>query len=130
MADDDRDLTPGPFPSLLGFRVVRADADGALVEADPGPENLNGGGIVHGGYLSTLLDTTTGWAVHSVLPAGVPAPHVQMSVQFVRAALPGTTLTCRARCISAGRRIASAEAEITQGEKVIARAVTSHAVIG
>lgn len=51
------------------------------------------------------------------------------SVQFVRAALPGTTLVCRGRCVTAGRRIASAEAEITQGDRIIARAVTSHAVL-
>lgn len=128
-ADDPR-IGPGPFAVHLGFRVVRADADGAHVEADPGPEHLNGGGIVHGGYLSALLDSTTGWAVHAKVPVGVAAPHVQISVQYVRAALPGVTLVCRGRCVSAGRRICSAEAEITQGDRVIARAVTSHAVLG
>lgn len=129
MPDDVRRIEPGPLSALLGFRLVHVDEDGARVEADPAPEHLNGGGIVHGGYLSALLDTTTGWAVHAQLPAGVAAPHVQISVQFVRAALPGATLVCRGRCVSTGRRIASAEAEITQGERTIARAVTSHAVL-
>lgn len=127
--NDEPDYSPGPFSVLLGFRVERADQDGSLVEADPGPDHCNGGGIVHGGYLSALLDTATGWAVHAQLPDDVAAPHVQISVQFVRAALPGTTLVCRGRCVTAGRRIASAEAEITQGDRVIARAVTSHAVL-
>jgi uncharacterized protein (TIGR00369 family) len=125
----DERIEPGPFSAQLGFRLVRVDAEEAVVEADPAPEHLNGGGIVHGGYLSALLDTATGWAVHQHVPAGVAAPHVQISVQFVRAALPGATLVCRGRCVSAGRRIASAEAEIVQGERVIARAVTSHAVL-
>ena len=120
--------TPGPFAAMLGFRVVRADQDGALIEADPRPEHLNGGGIVHGGYLSTLLDSTTGWAVHA-RSEGVAAPHIHISVQFVRAALAGDTLVCRGRCVTIGRRVASAEAEITQGNRVIARAVTSHAVL-
>ncbi len=128
-ADDTR-ISPGPFAAMLGFRVIRADADGALVEADPGPEHLNGGGIVHGGYLSALLDSTTGWAVHARVPAGIAAPHVQISVQFVRAAHHGATLVCRGRCVNAGRRISSAEAEITQDDRVIARAVTTHAVLG
>jgi acyl-CoA thioesterase len=128
--DGDGRGTPGPFSQLLGFRMVRADADGAVMEADPGPEHLNGGGIVHGGYLSALLDSTTGWAVHSQVPVGIAAPHIQITVQFVRAALGGTTLVCRGRCVSAGRRIATAEAEITQGDRVIARAITSHAVLG
>ena len=39
----------------------------------------------------------------------------------------GSDLVCRGRCIRAGRRVAAAEAEITQGGNVIARAMTSHA---
>ena len=121
--------TPGPFSALLGFRYLSLENGEAVVEADPGPEHCNGGGIVHGGYLSSLLDTTTGWAAHSNLPAGSAAPHVQLSVQYVRAALPGTTLVCRGRVVGSGRRIASAEAEITQDGRVVARAITSHAVV-
>jgi acyl-CoA thioesterase len=128
-ADHEDRIGPGPFSEHLGFRVLRADQDGSLVEADPRPEHLNGGGIVHGGYLAALLDSGTGWAVHARVPAGTAAPHVQMSVQYVRAAHAGTTLVCHGRCVTAGRRIASAEAEITQGERVIARAVTTHAVL-
>ncbi len=128
-ASDPERIGPGPFSESLGFRILRADEDGAVIEADPRPEHLNGGGIVHGGYLTSLLDSATGWAVHARLPDDVPAPHVQLSVQYIRAAVAGQTLVCHGRCISAGRRIASAEAEITQGERVIARAVTSHAVL-
>ena len=128
-ADDEERISPGPFSSMLGFRLISVDDNEAVIEADPGPEHINGGDIVHGGYLSTLLDSTTGWAVHQHVPPGVPAPHVQISVQFVRAAVAGQTLVCRGRCVTSGRRIASAEAEITQGDRVIARAVTSHAVL-
>ena len=129
VAEDGERIGPGPFSALLGFRVLRADEEGSVVEADPGPEHLNGGGIVHGGYLTALLDSATGWAVHALVPVGVAAPHVAISVQYVRAAVAGQTLVCHGRCFTAGRRIASAEAEITQGDRIIARAVTSHAVL-
>jgi uncharacterized protein (TIGR00369 family) len=133
-ADDSPDPSrdgpaPGPFSSLLGFRYVTIGESEAVVEADPGPEHCNGGGIVHGGFLASLLDTTTGWAVHARVPAGTSAPHVHLSVQYVRAALPGTTLVCRAHCISVGGRIGSTEAEITQQGTVVARAVGTHAVL-
>ena len=121
--------TPGPFSALLGFRYVSVDEREAVVEADPGPEHCNGGGIVHGGFLAALLDTTTGWAVHARVAPGVAAPHVQLAVQYVSAAVPGTTLVCRGRCEVAGRRIGSTEAVITQGDRVIARAVASHAML-
>ena len=46
---------PGPFSALLGFRYVIIDDTEALVEADPGPQHCNGGGIVHGGFLASLV---------------------------------------------------------------------------
>lgn len=128
MTDSERSK-PGPFSTTLGFRLISVDQDGAVVEGDPGPQHLNGGGIVHGGYISSLLDTTTGWAVHARITPGDAAPHVQISVQFVRAAVAGRPLVCRGRCISAGRRIACAEAEITQGDRLIARAASTHAIL-
>ena len=81
----------------------------------PGREHCNGGGIIHGGFLASLLDTTTGWAVHARVAEGAAAPHVHLSVQYVRAAVPGVPLVCRGRCVSVGRRVGSTEAEITQG---------------
>ena len=121
--------TPGPFSALLGFRYISVDADGAVVEADPGPEHCNGSGIVHGGFIASLLDTTTGWAVHARVPEGVAAPHVQLSVQYVRAAVPGTPLVCRARCLNVGKRIGSTEAELMQGGAIVAKASGTHAVL-
>ena len=130
MSDDEERRSPGPFSRLLGFRLVEATAEGVVIEATPTAEHANGGGILHGGYLASLLDSTTGWAVHASLPAGVAAPHLHISVQFLRAGIPGVPLRCSGHCIRAGRRVAAAEAEITQNGKVIARAVTSHAVLG
>ena len=120
------DLELGPFSRSLGFRLVSADESGSVIEATPGPEHVNGGGIVHGGYLAALLDSTTGWAVRGALP-GVAAPHATLSAQYIRVAVLGSDLVCRGRCVRAGRRVAAAEAEITQDGKVIARAITSHA---
>jgi uncharacterized protein (TIGR00369 family) len=121
--------TPGPFSALLGFRYVGVDEAEAVVEAEPSAEHCNGAGIVHGGFLASLLDTTTGWAVHARVPAGVAAPHVHLTVQYVRAAVPGEVLVCRARCIAVGGRIGSTEAEITQRGVVVARGVGTHAVL-
>ena len=129
--DDDPDgrTGPGPFSSMLGFRLVEVGDERVVMEALPGPEHANGGGILHGGYLTSLLDSATGWAVHASLPADQAAPHTSLTVQYLRAALPGTTLVCTGRCLRAGRRVAAAEAEIVQDGKVIARAMTNHTVL-
>lgn len=119
----------GPFSAHLGFRVVRADADGAVVEADPQPEHLNGGGILHGGYLSALLDSATGWAVHGAGPEGMVAPHVTLTTQFLKAGVADRPLVATATCTSVGRRICTTQGEVTQDGRVIARATGTHAVI-
>src|SRR3954452_968917 len=121
--------TPGPFSTLLGFRYVSIGPDEAVVEAEPAPEHCNGSGIMHGDFLASLLDSTTGWAVHARVPTGVAAPHVQLSVQYLRAAVPGKTLVCRSRCLSVGRRIGSTEAEVTQDGVLVAKATGTHAVL-
>ena len=117
------------FAHLLGFTYVRADAHEAVIEVMPQPEHCNERGIVHGGFLAALLDTTTGWAVHVVLPEGTAAPHFQLAVQYLSAAVPGITLTCVGRATKSGRRTAATEAEILQDGKVVARAIASHAVL-
>ena len=129
MSDGGQRVGPGPYSSMLGFRLVEATEEGAVMEATPGPDHANGGGILHGGYLASLLDSTTGWAVHAALAPEQAAPHLHISVQFLRAGIPGVPLRCEGHCVKAGRRVAAAEAEIVQEGRVIARAVTSHAVI-
>lgn len=128
MTTDARRIGPGAFAELLGFRAVNEGPDPFVVEATPGEEHLNDGGIVHGGYLAALLDSTTGWAVHAHLPPGTAAPHLHLSVQYLRPAFAGQPLRCRGRCVKTGRRVFAAEAEITQGDRVVATATTTHLV--
>src|SRR3712207_269295 len=128
---DEQDPTsPGPFSVMLGFQLVERGPEGVVIEATPAPEHANGGGIPHRGYLPLLPASRTGWAVHSALEHDRPAPHTHLSVQYIRAGLVGKPLVCRGRCVKAGRTVCAAEAEITQDGKVIARAVSSHAVMG
>jgi acyl-CoA thioesterase len=120
---------PRSFAHLLGFTYVRADANEAVVDVMPQPEHCNERGIVHGGFLAALLDTTTGLAIHHVLPDGTAAPHFQLTVQYLNAAVPGITLTCVGRATKSGRRAAATDAEILQDGRVVARAIASHVVL-
>jgi uncharacterized protein (TIGR00369 family) len=120
---------PQSFRQLLGFTYVRADAHEAVVEVMPLPEHCNERGIVHGGFLAALLDATTGWAVHVVLPEGTAAPHFHLTVQYLNVAVPGVTLTCVGRATKSGRRAAATNAEIFQDSKLVARGIASHAVL-
>jgi uncharacterized protein (TIGR00369 family) len=75
-----------------------------------------------GGWISTLLDSAMGCAVHSMLKPGHGFTTVDMTVSFVRAVLPTTgKLTCEAKIIHSGGRIATAEGRVIDaGGKLIA----------
>lgn len=120
---------PQSFAHLLGFTYVRANLDEAVVEVMPRPEHCNERGTLHGGFLASLLDTTTGLALHAAMPAGTTAPHFQLSVQYLTAGVAGVTLTCVGHATKSGRRTGATDAEIFQDGKVIARAIGSHVVL-
>lgn len=121
--------TPGTFSASLGFVYVKADGDGAVVEVDPEPRHCSERGAVHGGLLAALIDTTTSLALHAALPGGETAPHVGLQVQYLSAALPGTPLRCEARAVKSGRRLGATEAEVFQGDRLVARGTGTHLVL-
>ena len=120
---------PQSFAHLLGFTYVRAHRDEAVIEIMPLPEHCNERGTLHGGFLASLLDATTGLALHAVLPPGTTAPHFQLTVQYLNPGVAGITLTCVGRTTKSGRRTGATDAEIVQDGKVIARGVGSHVVL-
>jgi uncharacterized protein (TIGR00369 family) len=49
------------------------------------PLGIVHGGIVHGGYFFTLLDSAAGCAVHTTLPAGTGFTTLELKINFIRA---------------------------------------------
>lgn len=109
---DARDLTEG-LNGHLGFRLVDWREGFAQIAVDLKDQHKNRQGGLHGGVTASLIDATTGFC-------GVYEPDpdkrrgnvtVSLNVNFVGRA-KGTTLTCTAKLIRAGRRIYFASAEV------------------
>jgi uncharacterized protein (TIGR00369 family) len=49
----------------LGFKIVRIDPEGTVVEMPVHPPALNGSGNLHGGAIATLIDVACGMAAGS-----------------------------------------------------------------
>jgi uncharacterized protein (TIGR00369 family) len=56
-----------------------------VLDAAPSQEFLNPLGTVHGGWISTLLDSAMGSAVHSTLKPGHRYTTIDMTISFVGA---------------------------------------------
>src|SRR5215469_686906 len=107
------ELPTPPIMSTMGIERIEV-AEGVVDLWMPVQEfHYNPLGTVHGGVLATLLDTGTGCAVHSVLPAGIGYTSLDLHTRFLRPATVETgVLHCRGTLLSRTRRSAVAEAKL------------------
>ena len=95
-----------PFAAETDILIAEVDSGRVVFEATPSRRFYNPLGTVHGGWISTLLDSAMGCAVHSVLKAGQAYTTVDMTVSFVRPVFEKTgRLRCEGKIIHAGNRI-------------------------
>jgi uncharacterized protein (TIGR00369 family) len=121
------DLPAPPILATLGFELESVEPGRVVFALDPAEYHYNPIGSVHGGVFATLLDSATGCAVHSMLPAGVGYTSLDLSVKFLRAMVVDTG---RVRCVGTvthlGGRTALAEARLTDGrDRLLATATSS-----
>jgi uncharacterized protein (TIGR00369 family) len=121
------ELPAPPIIATLGFELDSVEPGRVEFSFAPEEFHYNPIGSVHGGVYATLLDSATGCAVHSLLPAGVGYTSLDLTVKFLRAI---TVDTGRVRCIGTvphlGGRTALAQAELRDGaDRLLATAVSS-----
>ncbi|MEU5567025.1 PaaI family thioesterase [Micromonospora musae] len=124
------ELPPPPVSRLLDISRMTVDEGLVTVELVPQEFHYNPLGSVHGGILSTLLDTAAGCAVHTTLPAGVAYTSLDLNVKFLRpATVDSGTLVCVGTVLQRGRRTALAEARITDADSRLIAHATSTCLI-
>ncbi len=103
-------ISPPPAANLVGYRLCDVDKGYAAFELNPGEYHYNPFATVHGGILSTLLDSTMAASVISTLPAGFSCSTIELKVNFIRPVTVETgVLKCEARPVHTGKKLATAE---------------------
>ncbi|GAA0809518.1 PaaI family thioesterase [Spirilliplanes yamanashiensis] len=121
---------PPPIMHTIGADGFEAEEGRVTVLLQPQEFHYNPLGTVHGGILSTLLDTAAACAVHSTLPAGVGYTSLDLSVKFLRpVTLASGRLRCEGTVLQRGRRTALAEARLHDGAGKLAAHATSTCLI-
>src|SRR5689334_7326429 len=127
MAMVEGDAPPPPIRATLGFTDFRPTRGSVTVEMPAAGFHYNPLGSVHGGVISTLLDTAAGCSVHSTLEVGEMYTTLDLSVKFLRpVTVDSGVLRCVGSVIQRGRRTALAEATLhDEAGKLLAHATSS-----
>ena len=126
METDDRKKTLArqfieaiPHARVLGMSLTEIGEAEAVITM-PYDKKLIGDpltGVIHGGAVSTLMDTCGGAAVmsHPAGPYGTAT--IDLRIDYMRSATPGQTITARATCYHITRSVAFVRAVATDEDE-------------
>ena len=99
----------------------------AIFQGMPAVRFYNPLGTVHGGWISTLLDSCMGCAIHSRLARGQGHTTTELHINFVRPVFEKTgPLRAEGRVIHFGRQIATSEGKLVdEAGKLYAHGTTT-----
>ncbi len=112
--------------NTLDFNLVEISAERAVFAGTPGRHVYNPIGSVHGGYAATLLDSACGCAVHARLGAGQGYTTLELKIAYHRGMTDATgPVRAEGVVVSIGRRVAFAEARLTDAAGRLYASATS-----
>ncbi len=128
MMDVPAELVESAFSRLLGCRLQKLDSGLAEVALALAPQLRNRGGNLHGGVLFSLVDITMGLACSASHGFDQRSATLECKINYLRAVSDGE-VCCVARVLHAGRRTLVVEADVCQGDKLVAKAQGTFAVL-
>jgi len=109
----DGRLPAPPIAKTLSFVLTEIGDGFAVFEGDAGEHLLNPLGVVHGGWALTLIDSATGCAGQTILPAGVSYTSIETKANFSRPITRDAgRVRAEGRVVGRGRRIISCEGRV------------------
>jgi uncharacterized protein (TIGR00369 family) len=125
------EVSPPPMLELLNIHIAEVEAGRVVFTGIAEPRFYNGMGVAHGGYAATLLDTSLGCAINTMMPAGRRFTTLELSVNLTRPLTQEAgLLRCEAKVVHVGGRVATSEGRITdKNGKLYAHGTTTCIVV-
>jgi len=111
-----------PFNRLLGLRGESVAIGGCVLTLAVREEFIGDPRrpALHGGVVSSLIDTAGGLAAWSALPPGESVSTVDLRVDYLEPAGLGADLRATAALVRKGNRVCHVRIEVTQGDVLVA----------
>lgn len=119
-----------PFINFLGLEIVSLERGQATIQMNIRDELLQNNGIVHGGAIASLIDTSAAFAILTTLGADQTTTTVDLTIHYLRPLTEGRA-SATARVVKAGRRIVVVTVDLFNSSEVLAAtALTSYMRLG
>lgn len=135
---DDENIYKGPgmnsypphaYGELVGLRIIEYGEGRAVAAVETGERHHNPNGVVHGGVLFSLADTSMGGALRSLLAGDEISATIEIQIRYLKAVRDGL-VTAESRVVHKGRRVAQLQTEIRDaGGQLLATASGSFAIL-
>ncbi len=120
-----------PSCATLNFRVAEVEENTVTLTAEPGDHQYNAVGSVHGGIVSTWLDSAMGYAIQSTLEVGESFNTLDLTTRFMRAIRSDTGPVRAVGTVEhRGRTTATARGEIRDSDgRLLASGTTTGLIL-
>lgn len=115
-----RDVMISAFSENIGLEPVRLGDGEAEVSLKMAEHLRNRGNVMHGGAIFSLMDVTMGLACSSAHGFDRQSVTLECKINYIRAVAEGE-VRCVAKVLHAGRRTLVVEADVLQGDKLVAK---------
>lgn len=115
-----RDVMISAFSENIGLEPVRLGDGEAEVSLKMAEHLRNRGNVMHGGAIFSLMDVTMGLACSSAHGFDRQSVTLECKINYIRA-VAGGEVRCVAKVLHAGRRTLVVEADVLQGDKLVAK---------
>jgi uncharacterized protein (TIGR00369 family) len=120
-----------PFSAHIGAEMEELREGYARLSLVIGPQHMNPVGRMHGGVVTTMMDSALGAALMALRgdeAKRLPHATIEMNSSFLAGAREGDTVVVEGSVIRAGRSVAFGQAEARSGDRVIARGRLTFAI--
>jgi uncharacterized protein (TIGR00369 family) len=113
-----------PFAKLLGIRLESYDTGVSTLVLPIREELKQNNGVVHGGAIASLIDTSTAIAILTVLQPHERFTTIDLTINYLRPLISGQA-RASARVLRAGRRVISVSSEVVNDDGSLAATALS-----
>jgi uncharacterized protein (TIGR00369 family) len=102
-----------PIAEVMNMWGVEIEPGRAVFAAEAGEEHYNPVGVVHGGFLATLLDSAMACAIHASLATGGFFSTLEIKVNYLRPLRADSgPVTCEGKAVHVGKTVATGEGRV------------------